>query len=99
MRISATSRSRSVCDTLDTHSFRLDDPGHGDAFVPGPGVRPRLAGRPGNFGFDEQFLDFLLSSVKPFPGTPASYLKPWHVGRDPPFAPAPFAVESDRFAL
>src|SRR6476620_444701 len=99
MRISATSRSSSVCDTLDTHSFRLDDPRHRHDLVPAHDERPRLAGRPGNLGVDEHVLDLLRSSGEPVPGTPASYLKPWHVGRDAPVAPAHLALERDRRAL
>src|SRR5262249_30582819 len=99
MRISATSRSSSVCDTLAAHSFRLDDPGHGDDLVAAHDQRPRLACRAGDLCVDEHVLDLLRPSGEPVAGAPGSYLKPWHVRRDPPLAPADFAVERDRRPL
>src|SRR4051794_1385871 len=99
MRISATSRSSSVCDTLDAHSFRLEDPGHRDDLVAAHDERPRLAGRTRDPCVDEPVLDLLRPSGEPVAGAPGSYLKAWHVGGDPPLAPANLAVERDRRAL
>src|SRR5438034_1838801 len=99
MRISATSRSSSVCDTLDAHSFRLDDSRHGDDLVAAHDERPRLAGRTGDLCVDEHVLDLLRPPGEPVAGAPGSYLKAWHVGGDPPVAPAHLAFERDRRAL
>src|SRR3954454_17250415 len=99
MRISATSRSSSVCDTLDANSFRSDDPGHGDDLVAAHDERPRLAGRTGDLCVDENVLDLLRAPGEPVAGAPRTYLKAWPVGRDPPLAPADFAVERDRRPL
>src|SRR5436309_15963514 len=99
MRISATSRSSSVCDTLDAHSFRLDDSRHGDDLVAAHDERPRLAGRTGDLCVDEHVLDLLRPSGEPVAGAPGSYLKAWQLGRDPPVAPADLAIECDRRPL
>src|SRR3954464_15378695 len=95
MRISLTPRSSSVCDTLDEHSFRLDDSGNGDHVVPAHDERPRLACGAGDLRVDEHVLDLLGSPGEPMPGPPASSLKPWEPGGDPPLAPAHLAAESD----
>src|SRR5580765_4384225 len=99
MRISATSRSSSVCDTLDAHSFRLDDARDSDDLVAAHDERPRLAGRTGDLCVDEHVLDLLRPSGEPVAGAPGSYLKAWQVGGDPPVAPADLAVERDGRAL
>src|SRR6478672_3632796 len=99
MRISATSRSSSVCDTLDANSFRIDDPRHRDDLVAAHDERPRLAGRTGDLCVDEHVLDLLRPSGEPVTGAPGSYLKAWHVGGDPPVAPPNLALERHRCAL
>src|SRR5689334_19514383 len=100
MRISATSRSSSVCvDTLRAHSFRFDDPRHRDHLVAAHHQGPRLAGRAGDLCVDEHVLDLLRPSGEPVTGAPGTYLKPWHVRGDPPLAPMDFAVERDRSPL
>src|SRR3954468_18524495 len=100
MRISATSRSSSVCaDTLGAHSFRLDDPGHRDDVVAANDERPRLACRTWDLCVDEHVLDLLRASGEPVTGTPRTYLKAWHVSGDAPVAPADLAVERHRRAL
>src|SRR5262249_61741992 len=99
MRISATSRSSSVCDTLGAHPLRLDDARDCDNLVTAHHQRPRLAGRAGDLCVDEHVLDLLRPSGEPVAGAPGSYLKPWHVGGDPPLAPADFTVKRDRRAL
>src|SRR4051794_3199575 len=99
MRISATAAPTSACDTLDATSFRGDDPWPGDDLVAAHDERPRLAGRTGDLCVDEHVLDFLRPSGEPVAGPPASYLKAWHVGRDPPAAPLHLSVQRDRRAL
>src|SRR4051812_35163264 len=95
MRTSLTPRSSSVCDTLDEHSFRLDDSGNGDHVVPAHDERPRLACGTGDLRVDEHVLDLLRSPGEPIAGTPGSYLKAWELRGDPPLAPAHLAGESD----
>src|SRR3954451_12606365 len=99
MRISATSRSSSVCDTLDANSFRSDDPRHGYDLIAAHDERPRLAGRTGDLCVDEHVLDLLRPSGEPVTGPPASYLKAWQVGRDSPAAPLHLSLQRDRRAL
>src|SRR6185437_12660854 len=95
MRISLTPRSSSVCDTLDEHSFRLDDSGNGDHVVPAHDERPRLACGTGDLRVDEHVLDLLRSPGEPIAGTPGSYLKAWELRGDPPLAPTHLAAQSD----
>src|SRR5689334_20330851 len=95
MRISATSRSSSVCDTLDANSFRFHDPRYGDDLVTAHDERPRLACRTGDLCVHEHVLDLLLPSGEPVAGAPGPYLKAWHVGGDTPVAPADLAIERD----
>src|SRR6185312_10224267 len=99
MRISLTPRSSSVCDTLDEHSFRLDDSGNGDHVVSAHDERPRLACRPGDLRVDEHVLDLLRSPGEPIAGTPGPYLKAWELRGNAPLAPADLAVERDGSAL
>src|SRR5215210_1128297 len=99
MRISETPSSSSACDTLGAHSFRLDDPRHGDYLVTAHDERPRLAGRTWDLRVDEHVLDLLRPSGEPIAGTPGPYLKAWKVRGNPPLAPADRAVERDRCAL
>src|SRR2546423_6751795 len=99
MRISATSRSSSVCDTLGAHSFRLDDARHRDDLVAAHDERPRLACGQRDLCVHEHVLDLLRPSGEPVAGAPGSYLKAWHVRGDSPFAPAHLAVERERRAL
>src|SRR5215218_8895826 len=94
MRISATSRSSSVCaDTLRADSFHLDDPGHGHHLVPAHHERPRLACGTRDLRVDEHVLDLLRPSGEPIAGAPGSYLKAWQIGRDPPLPPLHFPLE------
>src|SRR3954447_7026761 len=95
MRISLTPRSSSVCDTLDEHSFRLDDSGNGDHVVPAHDERPRLACGTGDLRVDEHVLDLLRSPGEPIAGAPGPYLKAWELRGDPPLSPAHLAVECD----
>src|SRR5689334_13342444 len=97
MRISATSRSRSVALCVDP--LRLDDPRHRDDLVAAHDQWPRLAGRTRDLRVDEHVLDLLRPSGEPVAGAPGPYLKAWLVGGDAPRAPAHLAVECDRRAL
>src|SRR3954447_21270646 len=99
MRISLTPRSSSVCDTLDEHSFRLDDSGNGDHVFSAHDERPRLACGTGDLRVDEHVLDLLRSPSEPIAGAPGSYHKAWEPRRDPPLTPEHLAVECDRRAL
>src|SRR6266550_9400950 len=100
MRTSETPRSSSVCcDTLDAHSFRLDDARNGDHVVSAHDQRPRLAGGTGNLRVDEHVLDLLRSSGEPIAGTPGPYLKAWEVRGNPPLAPQHLTVEGNRSVL
>src|SRR6266540_449780 len=99
MRISATSRSSSVWDTLGVHPRRVDDAGNRDDLVPAHNQRPRLAGRTGDLRVDEHVLNFLRSPSEPVAGAPGSYLKAWQLRGDPPLAPAHLALERYRGAL
>src|SRR5262249_36367043 len=99
MRISATSRSSSVCDTLAAHSFRLDDPRHRDDLVAAHDRRPRRASGGGHFSVAEPVWVLLRPPGERAAGAPGSYLKPWPARRDPPLPPADFAVERDRRPL
>src|SRR5438105_1866639 len=93
MRISVTSRSSSVWDTLGANSFRLDDARNRDDHVPAHDERPRLACGTRDLGVDEHVLDLLRSPGEPVAGTPGSYLKAWQLRSDPPLAPADLAFE------
>src|SRR3954451_2160866 len=99
MRISATSRSSSVCDTLGSDSFRVEHSRNGDDLVAAHDERPRLAGRTGDLCVDEHVLDLLRSTGEPIAGAPCSYLKAWQLRCDPPLAPPHLAVERDRRAF
>src|SRR3954470_3122279 len=95
MRISATSRSSSVCDTLGSDPFRVEHSRDGDDLIAAHDERPRLAGRTGDLCVDEHVLDFLRPAGEPIAGAPRSYLKAWQLGRDPPLSPPHLAVERD----
>src|SRR5882724_12032706 len=95
MRTAETPRSSSVWDTIDTHSFGLDDARHGDHLVSAHDKRPRLACGTGDLRVDEHVLDLLRSPSEPIAGAPGSYLKAWELRRDPPFPPAHLPVERD----
>src|SRR5882724_725887 len=99
MRTAETPRSSSVWDTIDTHSFGLDDARHGDHLVSAHDKRPRLACGTGDLRVDEHVLDLLRSPSEPIAGAPGPYLKAWKVRGDPPLAPTHLAVECDRRAL
>src|SRR5947207_6313220 len=100
MRTSVTPRSNSVCaDTLDAHSFRLDDSGDRDHLVAAHDEWPRLAVGTGDFRVDEHVLNLLCSSGEPVAGTPGPYLKAWELRGDAPLAPEHLAVEGNRTVL
>src|SRR5438067_10893548 len=99
IRISPTALSSSVCDTLSLHLGVLDDTRDGDDLVAAYDERPRLALRPRDLGVDEHVLDLLPPAGEPVARPPASYLKAYELGFDPPFAPATLAGEVHRTAL
>src|SRR5438105_15790563 len=99
MRISVTSRSSSVWDTLGANSFRLDDARNRDDHVPAHDERPRLACGTRDLGVDEHVLDLLRPPGEPVAGTPGSYLKAWEVRFDGPVAPVDETVQRDGRAL
>src|SRR5262249_60830987 len=80
-------------------SGRIDDPGPAHAPASAHDGRPRFALGSRDLGVDEHVLNLLSAAGEPVARPPASYLKAWQRGFNPPGAPANGPVERDRALL